>query len=731
MRAFSYERGRRDGFLRAGFVLLGICVNVLFYYLTHSMGLPIYLDSAGTIFVAATGGLFPGIMTAVASNTICTFFDINSIYFGIVNALIAILVSWFCTNRPLKRIKETAMLIVFMGTMSGVLSALIQWWLLGGPENTSVIYLLSSAGVYGGGRRFLSFIIINIFLNVFDKALTAALATAVLHFIPDRLLERINYAGWRQRPLTRDEKKTMDHLSGDSRYSLKRRMTSALIGTSLMLVLITGIVGVRLYFKNAVAEKKDLAMNAARFAAEVVDADMIDEYIRNGEDVPGYRETEKLLYNIRDNSPGIKYLYLVKIGENGCTFIFDLDEKEEYRKYSDEENPLGYDPGTVIPVEEGFKPYMDRLLKGEEIPVIETRSTWRWLASAYYPVRDEKGRFVCYAGADASLDYVSDYMRDFAIRVFLIMAAFSVLILAYGLWIAGTYMAYPINSMAVAVEDFIGAGNEQRKLDDTVRKMRSIDIQTGDEVEKLYMAICDMAVNQSEQLRGLRRFSENTAKMQDGLIITMADLVENRDSDTGAHIQKTSAYVKIIVEGLQRKGYYSEKITPKFISNVVRSAPLHDVGKINIPDNVLNKPGKLTEEEFEIIKTHTTAGKKIMEKAISTVKGENYLKEARNMAAYHHERWDGKGYPEGLHGEVIPLSARIMAVADVFDALTSPRVYKPAFPFEKALSMIQEGSGTQFDPKCVEVLMESLAEVKVIMRKYNPETQTEVAHEDK
>ena len=248
-----------------------------------------------------------------------------------------------------------------------------------------------------------------------------------------------------------------------------------------------------------------------------------------------------------------------------------------------------------------------------------------------------------------------------------------------------------------------------------------MEIETKDEVEQLYNSICTMTLNLSEQMRDLRRLSDTTAKMQDGLIITMADMVENRDSDTGAHIQKTAAYVKIIVEGLQKKGYYAEKIDAKFISDVVRSAPLHDIGKINIPDAVLNKPGKLNDEEFEIIKTHTTTGKKIMEDAISTVRGENYLKEARNMAAYHHERWDGKGYPDGLHGEVIPLSARIMAVADVFDALTSPRVYKPAFPVDKALSIITEGSGTQFDPKCVEVFMENLPEVKVILKKYNRE----------
>ena len=202
--------------------------------------------------------------------------------------------------------------------------------------------------------------------------------------------------------------------------------------------------------------------------------------------------------------------------------------------------------------------------------------------------------------------------------------------------------------------------------------------------------------------------------MQDGLIITMADMVENRDSDTGAHIQKTAAYVRIITEGLRKKGYYSEKLTEKFVSDAVRSAPLHDVGKINIPDEVLNKPGKLTDEEYEIMKTHTTAGKRIMEHAISTVEGDNYLKEARNMAAYHHERWDGKGYPEGLHGEIIPLSARIMAVADVFDALTSKRVYKDAFTLEESVRILREGAGTQFDPKCVEVFLDNINQVKEV-----------------
>lgn len=308
--------------------------------------------------------------------------------------------------------------------------------------------------------------------------------------------------------------------------------------------------------------------------------------------------------------------------------------------------------------------------------------------------------------------------RSFLVEMSSVFFGFFIMLSVFASWMIEYRVTLPIDAMTGAVEKYASLGDDQEALDKNVKSMRGMQISTGDEVERLYAAVCRMASSQAEQLRSIRRLSDSTEKMQDGLIVTMADMVENRDSDTGAHIQKTAAYVKIIVEGLKRKGYYAEKITPKFMSDVVRSAPLHDVGKINIPDAVLNKPGKLTDEEFEIMKTHTTAGKQIMEHAISTVEGDSYLKEARNMAAYHHERWDGRGYPERLHGEIIPLSARIMAVADVFDALTSPRVYKPAFPLEKALSIIEEGRGTQFDAKCVEVFMESLDEVKVVLKKY-------------
>lgn len=231
-----------------------------------------------------------------------------------------------------------------------------------------------------------------------------------------------------------------------------------------------------------------------------------------------------------------------------------------------------------------------------------------------------------------------------------------------------------------------------------------------------------MESDMADQYREIRRYSDNVLKMQDGLITLIADMVEDRDSDTGYHIQKTASYVRIIMDGLKSKGYYAEQMTPQFIEYVVKSAPLHDTGKIKISDAILNKPGRFTPEEYEIMKKHAVYGKEIIDKAISTVEGESYLREASNMAGYHHERWDGKGYPYGLKEEEIPLSARIMAVADVFDALASKRVYKPAFPLDEALRIIEEGKGTQFDPKCVEVFLEAASDIEAVLREYDSES---------
>ena len=209
-------------------------------------------------------------------------------------------------------------------------------------------------------------------------------------------------------------------------------------------------------------------------------------------------------------------------------------------------------------------------------------------------------------------------------------------------------------------------------------------------------------------------YHQQVSHMQSGMISFMAEVVENRDDNTGGHIKRTAKYVKGIAEQLKKQGLYSDILTDRYMEDMVVAAPLHDIGKIHIPDAILNKPGKLTDEEFTIMKTHTSAGEQLLTHAKAELGESDYLDMAVDMAAYHHEWWSGRGYPYGIGGGDIPLCARIMAVADVFDALTSKRSYKNAMPLEKAYAIIREESGTHFDPVVVEAFF-AAAEAKEIV----------------
>ncbi len=197
------------------------------------------------------------------------------------------------------------------------------------------------------------------------------------------------------------------------------------------------------------------------------------------------------------------------------------------------------------------------------------------------------------------------------------------------------------------------------------------------------------------------------SKTQDITIHALASLAETRDNETGNHIRRTQHYLKVLAEALVEMGLYTEELTPKNIDLLYKSAPLHDIGKVGIPDNILLKPGKLTDEEFEIMKTHASLGAEAISVAEQEMgSGEtSFLRYAREISAYHHEKWNGKGYPHGLAGEDIPISGRLMAVADVYDALISARVYKPAFDHEKARSILLEGSGSHFDPSIIDAFL--------------------------
>ncbi len=204
----------------------------------------------------------------------------------------------------------------------------------------------------------------------------------------------------------------------------------------------------------------------------------------------------------------------------------------------------------------------------------------------------------------------------------------------------------------------------------------------------------------------VRRQTQKIELMQHEVIISMANLIESRDGSNGEHVKRTSYYVEQIVNKLFSDDKYTAIIHPEYVHNLVKAAPMHDIGKITVPDNILQKPGRLTAEEFEIMKLHAANGGKIIRETMGKIEEKDYIDIAYNVATYHHEKWDGSGYPEGLKGENIPLEARIMAVADVFDALISKRCYKDAMSLDEAFKIMVESRGTHFDPAVVDAFLD-------------------------
>ena len=190
------------------------------------------------------------------------------------------------------------------------------------------------------------------------------------------------------------------------------------------------------------------------------------------------------------------------------------------------------------------------------------------------------------------------------------------------------------------------------------------------------------------------------------MVMGFATLVENKDGSTGGHIKRTSTYVKLLAEELRSREIYKEELTDEYLENLYKAAPMHDIGKIAVPDVVLQKPGKLTDEEFQIIKEHTVRGGEIIRETFGHLENEQYTQMAYEVARFHHEKWNGKGYPDGLKRKEIPLCARIMAVADVFDAVSEKRCYREAMPLEQCFEIIADGSGQAFEPLLAEVFLD-------------------------
>ncbi len=229
----------------------------------------------------------------------------------------------------------------------------------------------------------------------------------------------------------------------------------------------------------------------------------------------------------------------------------------------------------------------------------------------------------------------------------------------------------------------------------------------------------EMAHHTNRMIQGLQKITDELNLTRDVTILSLATLAETRDNETGAHIIRTQHYVRVLAEHLSGQDKYRDYLLPGRIELIYKSAPLHDIGKVGIPDHILLKPGKLTFEEFEIMKAHTTLGGEALRVAEQYLGESSFLAVAEQIATTHHEKWDGSGYPDGLRGEAIPLAGRLMALADVYDALISKRVYKDAMPHTQAREMILQGRGRHFDPDVVDAFIAVEQEFIDIAHRHN------------
>lgn len=219
------------------------------------------------------------------------------------------------------------------------------------------------------------------------------------------------------------------------------------------------------------------------------------------------------------------------------------------------------------------------------------------------------------------------------------------------------------------------------------------------------------------QINGTQKIKE----LNQDIVLGFANLVENRDESTGGHVKRTSRYVELLSKELFKRKVYPEIINIEFIGNLTSAAPMHDIGKMSIPDHILQKPGKLTDEEFTIMKSHAEQGGKIIKQTFSHIGDDNYRQMVYEVARYHHEKWNGRGYPEGRSKTEIPLAARIMAVADVFDAISQKRCYRDAIPLEECFQIIEKGKGTDFEPVLVDVFLSMKDQITQAMNEIKDE----------
>ena len=644
-------------------IVIGLLLNVIPAQLRLEFGVPLYLDCLGTVLTAMLGGYLPSVIVGFGVNAYNGITqEPVAMYYGVLSIFIATTATYMYRRGFFKRIWKLLIVILVLALIGGGLGSIFTYALYGFNfgEGISAPFAIAFHDVMHWDR-FTSQFVADIVIDIFDKSAIVLLSALIFRFIPKAYKEKLKDSYFKHN--NPYEKKTV-------RNPLLNKVVMMVIVAEVLLGGLASTIGFLLYRSNSINNFISIAQGVTKAASIAIDAEKVDDYIARGFEVEGYSRVRDVLEDVRESFSQTKFLYVYKILEDGCHVVFDLDTEGE----------PGGSPGDRIDFDPSFEPYLPNLLAGESMESI---------------VRDE---------------------AMFFIKLLSLFFGLSIIIMMIVIELMKRNIVIPVNKMSFATMKIAGEtmratfafemGNVNlTRIRDAVEKVKELDIKSNDEIGQLYEYFCDMTRDTYNFIHQVHEQNDRIQRMQEVIIMEFAEMVEARDKSTGDHIKKTAEYVEAIAKELQKEGKFKGVLNDAYVHKLKQAAPLHDIGKIAVSDLILNKNGKLTDEEFAIMKSHTTEGGKILKKMVEDAGDTfdaNYLNESIEMASFHHEKWDGSGYPNRLKGEEIPLSARIMAVADVFDALIAERVYKKGFSYEKAMDIITGGAGTHFDPVVVE-----------------------------
>ena len=577
-------------------IIIGLLLNVIPAKIALAFDIPLYLDCLGTVLTAMLGGALPAVVVGFGVNVINGIAEPVAMYYGVLSVLIAIFATFFFRWGFFKKAWKLLVVIFTFALIGGGLGSVFTYALYGFNfgEGISAPFAIAFHDVMHW-NRFVSQLLADFVLDVFDKSAIVVLATLLFHYIPQK---------------HKDELKKI--YNDPSSNAMNRMVRHSLLSKVVMIVMVAEIllgglastIGFLLYRTNSVNNFISIGKGVTEAASVAIDAEKVDDYVARGYEVEGYQKTRDMLERIRGSFPQTKYVYVYKIKNDGCHVVFDLDTDGE----------PGGSPGEVIDFDPTFKPYLPTLLEGGEIDPIISDDQYGWLLTVYRPLRNAAGKTVAYVAADISMESIIRDEATFFIKLLSLFFGLSIIIMGIVIEVMKRGVVIPVNKMSLAAYkysldiglasgiDFETEAVDLDGIQNSANRIGRIGISTNDEIGMLYDSFNGMAQSSFEFIKQVQEQNDRIRRMQEVIIMEFAEMVEARDKSTGDHIKKTAEYVEAIAKELQAEGKFKGVLTDAYIHKLKRAAPLHDIGKIAVSDLILNKNGKLTDEEFAIMK---------------------------------------------------------------------------------------------------------------------------------